>query len=342
MEADQVRLFRNHPEIRWQHRVHEQIIRSIERIGGRLQKSDIVIDHAGYVDSDLARKKTERNLRLLELERAERPDDAFTLFNLGWAYHELGQTAEALGVWQRSLERVERGAAIERKLFALLAQGHFRLGDWHEALAASRAGQDRYPADVELLFEESVALYQLGDLAGAEMALLRLLQQPQGNHVVMTDASLRGEKARNNLGLIYLQQRRWEDAEEQWRLLVAEFPERGQAWAGLAEALLGQRRFGDLEECIARLDNEAHRVILRARARLVQREFSEARQLLESAIAASPEAVLPRVLFSHALLQVGRDWIAAERALRDILAIDPANAEAARNLAVLLRQQGRE
>jgi hypothetical protein len=39
------------------------------------------------------------------------------------------------------------------------------------------------------------------------------------------------------------------------------------------------------------------------------------------------------------LLQEGRDWNAAENALRDVLTLDPNHAEARQNLAVLMRQQ---
>ena len=41
------------------------------------------------------------------------------------------------------------------------------------------------------------------------------------------------------------------------------------------------------------------------------------------------------------LLQEGRDLAAAERALRDVLALDPQHAEARNNLAVLLRERER-
>jgi glycosyltransferase involved in cell wall biosynthesis len=34
-----VRLFRNHPQIRWQYRVHEQILPSIRAAGGELRRS---------------------------------------------------------------------------------------------------------------------------------------------------------------------------------------------------------------------------------------------------------------------------------------------------------------
>jgi hypothetical protein len=61
-----------------------------------------------------------------------------------------------------------------------------------------------------------------------------------------------------------------------------------------------------------------------------------------TSVAYDPKAPGPRVLFSQILLQEGRDWDAAERALRDVLSIDPDHAETKHNLNVLLRRLGRE
>jgi hypothetical protein len=51
-----------------------------------------------------------------------------------------------------------------------------------------------------------------------------------------------------------------------------------------------------------------------------------------------PSALRARIYLSHALLQEGKDWVAAEQALRDILKLDPANAEAKHNLEILRRE----
>ncbi len=145
--VDQVRLFRNDPAIRWQYRVHEQILIGVRRAGHEVRFTDILIDHTGYEDPALRRRKTERNLRLLLLEEKEQPDDPFTLFNLGWTYQELGETAKSLPILRRSLERSRPGDSIVRKLYALIAQGHRELGQFQEALAICRSGQARYPDD---------------------------------------------------------------------------------------------------------------------------------------------------------------------------------------------------
>src|SRR5262249_45196634 len=105
------------------------------------------------------------------------------------------------------------------------------------------------------------------------------------------------------------------------------------------------RRWDDLNVVVQQLQaggrNEVEAAVLRARGQLARREFAGARQVLEETMARAPEALWPRVVLSHVLLQEGRDWPAAEHALREILTREPDHAEARRNLTLLLQQQGR-
>src|SRR5262249_29483991 len=152
------------------------------RAGHEVRFTNIAIEHTGYVDSATRLKKTERNLRLLLLEFAEQPDDPFTLFNLGWAYQELGRTAEALPYLKKSLDRSQPGDSITRKLYSLLAHGHRQLGQFREALAICRTGRARCPDDVEILLLEGQILEEFGDLDRAEAAFRNILNIQPGAH----------------------------------------------------------------------------------------------------------------------------------------------------------------
>ena len=44
-------------------------------------------------------------------------------------------------------------------------------------------------------------------------------------------------------------------------------------------------------------------------------------------------------MLTHVLMAEGRDWDAAEKAIRDVLAMDPGNAPAKQNLATLQARQ---
>jgi hypothetical protein len=108
--------------------------------------------------------------------------------------------------------------------------------------------------------------------------------------------------------------------------LPAKLPPKREAYIRLGE---GQPK-GALEAAV-----------LRARVYLARRAFAPAREVLQATIVEHPQALWPRVILSHVLLQEGRDWEAAERALPEVLALDPRHAEAGRNLAVLRRKRGR-
>ena len=131
---DQVRLFRHLPDIRWHyHCMHEQILPAVRASGGQVRWADVIVHHTGYQDRALRQRKLQRDLRLLELERDEQPDDPFTLFNLGSIQTELGRHAEALPLLRRSLERSHAQDSIVRKLYSLIASCHRRLGQPQEA-----------------------------------------------------------------------------------------------------------------------------------------------------------------------------------------------------------------
>jgi glycosyltransferase involved in cell wall biosynthesis/predicted Zn-dependent protease len=344
--VDHVRLFRNHRGLRWEYRVHEQILPSIRRLGHEVRWADVVVQHTGYLDPGLRRRKLDRDLRLLHLEDAERPDDPFTLFNLGSVYQELGRHAEALPLLRRSLERSQPTDSTVRKLYALVASCHRQLGQPAEALAACRAGQALYPDDAELLFLEGLLHRGQGRPPEAEACWLRLLAGREGQHFGSVDDGLRGYKARHNLAALYHEQGRHPEAEAHWRAAVAERPDFLPGWLGLGEASLRAGQFDELEAVARGLEGRAQggveAAVLRARGHLARKDFAAARGLLQGAITQAPQALWPRVILSHVLLQEGRDLAAAEQALRDVLALEPGHAEARNNLSVLLRQRRRQ
>jgi tetratricopeptide (TPR) repeat protein len=218
-------------------------------------------------------------------------------------------------------------------------------GQLEEALAACRQGRRVCPDDAELLFGEALLRRDRHDLEGAAACLEELLASRPGTHFASVDAGLRGYKARQNLGVIYYQQAKRAEAETQWRAVVAERPDFVPAWVALGDLYLDQQRWPDLEDAARRLEGQPRgrreAGVLTARAQLARREFTAARQQLEPVIAEHPQALWPRVILSHVLLQEDLDLAAAERALCHLLALDPNQVEARNNLAVLLRERQR-
>jgi tetratricopeptide (TPR) repeat protein len=347
----QVRLFRHLPEVLWQYRVHEQVLPSLRRAGHDVRFTDLLVQHAGYLDDALTQRKLQRNLRLLHLDDTEHPGEPFILFNLGWAHVALGRHAEAMPFLRRSLERSGPGDSIVRKLYALLADCHRRLGQRSDALAVCRAGRACCPDDPELTFQEGSLLAELGDPVGAEACWLSLLPDAAGRRPGLReqfasyDEGLHGYLVHERLGELYRALGREQQAEEHWRAALAQRPDLAPVRQALSELLVRQGRWHDLDQAstTAAADPQArlHAALRRGRGLLACRELAAARTLVEETIAEHPDALGPRILLTYALLQEGSDPAAAEQALREVVGRDPRQAESWRNLALLLRNQGR-
>ena len=181
--------------------------------------------------------------------------------------------------------------------------------------------------------------------AKRETCFLRLLETNERPHFASVAEGLRGHRARHNLAIVYREQGRLAEAEAQWNAALDEEPGFMSSLVGLGELYLGQGRLHDLDRVIAGLERGANGYtsvevpILRARRHMARREFSAARDVLEEVIRRKPDAVYLWVILSHALLQEGKDWQRAEEALRTVLRLDPNNAEARNNLALLLADQ---
>jgi GT2 family glycosyltransferase/tetratricopeptide (TPR) repeat protein len=341
--VDQVRLFRNHPGLSWQHRVHEQILPDLRRFGAELRPTDIVIQHGGFADPARQAGKVQRNRRLLELELAERPDDAFVLYNLGAICVTEGRHREAIDLLERSRAGLNGSDGLLHKVYVLLTRAHDQARSGR-ALEVCRAGRQQFPRDPELLFWEGLLLMDAGDLGAAESVLLKVLQMPAESNFASVDAGLQGYRTRHVLAGIYRRQGRVAEAEAQWRCAVAEVPQYTEAWLNLGEMYLDQRRWPELEEAAGRvaLDGRVaeEASMLRARGHLARRQFAPARQLLEETIGRAPKNLRARQVLTHVLLQEGSDLEAAEGALREVLALDPDHREARHNLEVLLERAG--
>lgn len=338
-ELDATQLFRNLPQIRWEHRIHEQIRPAIQRSGGATRWTDVVIYHTGYQDQAEKYRKLERNLRLLKIEDAERPNAASTLFHLGWTYYLMGRPAEAWQPLERALGLAQRGETFVRKIYALLVRCLRQLGRPQDAVTVCITGRTHFPTDPELLFHEGQLRREGRDLAGAERLLVQLLSQPPETYIAASvDPGLQTFKGRAALGEVYRDQGRLADAEREWRQVLAEQPDFTVTWLLLGDMWLTNGRFADVEQLAAQLEanprTKLDGLLLRARSNMLRKDFVAARALLQQAIASHPQEPWPRELLAHALLLEGGDPAAQVQALRDLLALDPTNGFALQNLPI--------
>jgi hypothetical protein len=117
-------------------------------------------------------------------------------------------------------------------------------------------------------------------------------------------------------------------------------PEFAPAWIGLGQVLLELGRAKELNEVIIKLhslpEGKVQAVMLRALWSIKCKEHAEAVSLMEEAVVRYPSALEPRMLLGHLLWRdrEHKPWV-VEKALRNILELDPANVEAKRRLEKL-------
>ncbi len=149
-EVRDVRLFHNHPGIRWQNRIYEDILPALHAVGAAVEWTDIAIEHAGYQDPVARARKYERNLRLLQMDYAEDADNPSTLFSLGRTYLAMECPADALPLLRRGVNHLAAGDSLGRGLYRLIVQCLQTLGQPQAALAECGAARADYPLDAGL------------------------------------------------------------------------------------------------------------------------------------------------------------------------------------------------
>jgi tetratricopeptide (TPR) repeat protein len=339
-----VKLIRNLPELRFEGRIHEQVLPAINRLGGTVAWTDIFVLHSGSDHSAEGQaKKLARDLALLTLEEAERPDHPFTLFNLGMTYLEMKRYEEAARYLRRTLANAGPQESHVPKAFSLLIQALSEQGQLNEAQAQCDEGLERYPDDPELIFRAGVLAQHAGRHCDAERYYRTVLEGAFAPRFRSIDRGILGYKTQQNLACLHADQGRHAEAEYYWRRILADRPDYVVAWIGLVSSLLKQNKIAEARTVIANSEilrrNRSLRKQLEANLHQATGNPSAAQRLLQEAVATSPDDLelrdaLCRHLFEHAALEE------AESALETLVEKSPNNAAALYNLATVRLRRG--
>ncbi|MBR1759964.1 MAG: glycosyltransferase [Schwartzia sp.] len=173
-EGVQLRVFRRHPDIRYQGHIHEMLqMRSphwkVEQV------RDVRIWHTGYSTS-VMRGKAERDFAILLSERERRgeaPSDAFYLADCCYA---LGRYGEALDWARKAIASGYTLGGRESRPYDVLLNSMLALRrPFQEVCKAARKAFDKFPEIPDYRAIEGVSAWQAKDYVRAESALLEAL-----------------------------------------------------------------------------------------------------------------------------------------------------------------------
>ena len=236
--VDQVKMFHNHPQIYFEGRMHEQVLMPIRRLNGEVGWTDIYVVHSGSDTSREGRqRKCDRDLRILKLDLADRPDHPFVLFNFGMTYTDMEEYEEALKWLHRCLEVSEPHESHVRKTYAFVALCLYQLERFEESVGWCDRGLNLFPKDIELHFRQGMVLHQLGRLEESVGAYQAALRKDDETHFSSVHDGIGSFKARHNLALVYGELGRPGLQELQWRLALEARPSFQPAMVGLGQLL---------------------------------------------------------------------------------------------------------
>lgn len=133
----QMRMFPRRPELLFENRVHESIGRNAMKQGLRVDYTSLKIFHRGYHSDASVQEKLRRNLKLIELDLAENPQNTAHLYQLGQTYAALGMPNESIREFKRIMD-IPKQKQIQRFVYehtpAEIASKYFDLGDLDQCL----------------------------------------------------------------------------------------------------------------------------------------------------------------------------------------------------------------
>jgi glycosyltransferase involved in cell wall biosynthesis len=107
----QIRMFPNHKEIRFEGKIHEQVVFSLSRLGIKEKAVNIKITHTGYIKKEKLKQKLLRNLKLLE-EEEKRENSFWPKRYLAFSYANLGRIDDAIKKIDEALELAPKNSPL--------------------------------------------------------------------------------------------------------------------------------------------------------------------------------------------------------------------------------------
>lgn len=233
-DVELIRLFRRHPELRFEGIIHETLDASADRLEARVESSNFILHH--YKERQSSARKAEKDVLYLELSREKfrrcpngvqarlelamaagavghfeeavevlrpavkaRPDALLLAEHLGAFLIRAGRPAEVAPSLSASLARVTKGKG---RLLSLVGEAQTRMGQYQRAAQVLEASLQLEPRSFRSLVNLGVSRLAVGELEGAEKALTRAAELCPTSDLPLL-----------NLALCHKRARRWDEAE---------------------------------------------------------------------------------------------------------------------------------
>ncbi|MGL5034632.1 MAG: glycosyltransferase [Microcystaceae cyanobacterium] len=180
------RLFRNHPELKFNRPYHETIDDSVLALLKKepqwqiLDLPGVAILHTGYRPDVIKNlDKGDRAQKLLEKAFADNPQDPYLCSKLGALYLKIGKEKEGLKLLKQGLKTNQAQAPVRYELHYHLANAYNHQQKWELALKHYQKAINEpilVPLKLGALHNFGALLYQVGDLTTAQKICETIIQ----------------------------------------------------------------------------------------------------------------------------------------------------------------------
>ena len=305
--VDHVKLFRNISGLKFEGRIHEQILASLRPHGEIARLDGAMVLHSGYDTSPEGQaKKRMRDEKLLALDLADRPEHPFVEFNIGMTAHFCGDHQKAIEWLDRSIEHSGENDSHIRKAFALKGVSHRLLGDLDESIRSFVDGTAKVGNDPELLFQWAISLCELHRLDDALAKYFEMKPDTSG-FFSSIDIGILGFKRSANIGRIYLAQGDYRRAKEWLWRAFEENPAVADSAIELACAAMEMQDFKFLQQLLDHIKQRCGPLVEWAeiQSKLLEIRGESPMEFLWANSKMYPCAIGPRLLFTRRLLAEG-------------------------------------
>ncbi len=176
-EFMQARMFPNNQSIRFEGRIHEQIMPSALRLGMKMEKTSVVIEHHGYADPQQLKSKARRNLEFLLNDYNPNDPDPVSLIEIADSYTIL-EDDESASHWYRLFldmpqSRDKTPFLATQALMGLGNRANSK-GEYKQARGFFEQALSIYPDRPDVLYGLAVSFEMMGQIDKAVQTLYRI------------------------------------------------------------------------------------------------------------------------------------------------------------------------
>lgn len=241
----QTRMFPNHPEIRFERKIHEQVNSSCARLGLHYFHVDTSIWHMGYENPQVNKEKSRRNIDLL-IQETDRGIDPTVSMQLGDAYSILEEWPNAISAYKEALE-IPNCELINRDLWKEIPCAIGRclrsMGNNDEALEWFKKAEKLSPEKPEPKQFMGAIYYTKKEYDLAEQYFIAVRDLPMNISGTGSQYDVLCMYARKYLCDIYAIRQNWEECLKESKAFHNIYPQIFEPLLFIAKSLIHLNRF---------------------------------------------------------------------------------------------------